>query len=339
MSRCNVESAIKATDRLLSRAYLGLFGERNSLIPFLFHGLFRDEGEIELNHVHPQQAITIAQFRQFVEYFLNCGYQFVSPADVLGGLDTQKKYVLITFDDGYFSNLMALPVLREFKVPATFCVCTNHIRENKCFWWDVLYRERTREGVPEAVVSHEIEELKSRKTSEIEKHLTELFGRDCLKPLSDVDRPMAPGELRDFAQQQYVFLGNHTADHAILTNYSAEEIRSQIVGAQEGIREMAGVETNFIAYPNGRYNADVLAISKAAGLKLGITVDLKKNYLPLDFSGTDALRLGRFVLDGHIDIASQCACCRSELSVYRWLRVGMNQYKQQHRTNGNGSRR
>lgn len=338
MSRRNVESAIRATDRLLSRAHLGLFGERNSLIPFLFHGLFRDEREIELNHVHPQQAITVAQFRQFVEYFLSNGYQFVSPADVLGGLDAQNKYVMTTFDDGYFSNLMALPVLREFKVPATFCVCTNHIRDNKCFWWDVLYRERTRKGVSDATVELEIATLKHRKNSEIEKYLTDLFGRDCLKPLSDVDRPMTPAELRDFGQQQYVYLGNHTADHAILTNYSADEIRDQIVDAQRGIREMAGVETNVIAYPNGLYNAEVVKISKEAGLNLGITVDLKKNYLPLDISGTEMLRLGRFVLDGHVDIASQCACCRSDMSVYRWLRVELKQYRHGRGTNGNGSR-
>ena len=55
----------------------------------------------------------------------------------------RQKIAILTFDDGYFNNSLILPILEEFGVPALF-IATDNIRENKCFWWDVHYRERVR---------------------------------------------------------------------------------------------------------------------------------------------------------------------------------------------------
>ena len=54
-------------------------------------------------------------------YYLAHSYTFISTVDVLNGLDPQKKYVLITFDDGYYKNHLALPILRRYGMP----VCHN----------------------------------------------------------------------------------------------------------------------------------------------------------------------------------------------------------------------
>ncbi|MEJ7665168.1 MAG: polysaccharide deacetylase family protein [Hymenobacter sp.] len=64
----------------------------------------------------------------------------MSPADVLRGLDPAGKYALITFDDGYFNNHLALPVLRRYGVPATFFISSHHVLSGQAFWWDVVYR-------------------------------------------------------------------------------------------------------------------------------------------------------------------------------------------------------
>ena len=76
---------------LIARAYLALFRERDALLTFLFHSLFRDEREIGLNLVDPLQRTTVAQFRRFVEYYLDHGYRFVTPADVLDGLEPERQ--------------------------------------------------------------------------------------------------------------------------------------------------------------------------------------------------------------------------------------------------------
>src|SRR5215213_10033486 len=88
----SIQKLVRATDCAIARAYLSLFRERNALLSFLFHSLFRDEREIALNQVDPLQRTTVAQFRRFVEYYLDHGYRFVGPGDLLGGVEPDGKY-------------------------------------------------------------------------------------------------------------------------------------------------------------------------------------------------------------------------------------------------------
>ena len=141
-----IQRIVRSTDTAVARVSLALRPERNALLSFLFHSLFRNDREIALNVVDPLERTTVAQFRQLIGYYVRHGYRFISPADLLRGLDADEKYAMITFDDGYFNNTLALPVLEEFGVPAVFFISTDHVRKNKCFWWDVLYRPRRSEG-------------------------------------------------------------------------------------------------------------------------------------------------------------------------------------------------
>src|SRR3954463_8890020 len=216
------------TDSLIANAYLSLFAEKNSLMCFMFHSLFRDEREIARKVVDPLQRTTVAQLRQFIEYYLDHGYQFVSPDDLLNGLDADGKYAVITFDDGYYNNHLAVPVLEKFKVPAIFFISTDYVKKNRCFCRDVLYRRRTAEGATDVQIRREAIAMKSMKTAEINARLTEKFGAEAFDPICDIDRPFSPDELREFARCRYVHLGNHTADHAILTNYSPVEVRQEL---------------------------------------------------------------------------------------------------------------
>lgn len=233
-----ISASFKVIDQIVSQFFLKLFSEKPALMTFIFHGLFRDEKEIGLNTVDPQQGVTIDHFRQFVEYFLNHDYLFVSPEDILGGLNNNSKYVLITFDDGYYNNIQSLTVLNKYKIPAVFFISANNVKFNKCFWWDVLYRERIRLGVLSKDIVREREWLTSKTNKEIEKYLMNLFGENAFEPRSDIDRPFTPSELKNFSKEEYVFLGNHTCDHAVLTNYSPCGINSQIIDAQNTIYDM-----------------------------------------------------------------------------------------------------
>src|SRR4051812_36452709 len=175
------------TDSLIANAYLSLFAESNSLMCFMFHSLFRDEREIAKKLVDPLQRTTVPQLRQFIEYYLDHGYQFVSPEDLLNGLDAREKYAVITFDDGYYNNHLAVPVLEKFRVPATFFIATDYVKANKCFWWDVLYRGRAAEGASDAQIRDEGIAMKGMTTAQINAALVERFGADAFNPLGDID--------------------------------------------------------------------------------------------------------------------------------------------------------
>jgi peptidoglycan/xylan/chitin deacetylase (PgdA/CDA1 family) len=317
-----IQKFVRAADAAVARAYLALRREQNALMPFLFHSLFRNEREMALNVVEPLERTTVAQFRQFVEYYLEHGYRFVSPADLLGGLAPDGKYALITFDDGYFNNTLARPVLEEFKVPALFFISTNHVLENKCFWWDVLYRQRTAQGASRRQIYHETVALKGLRTDQIEAELTARFGPAALTPRGDVDRPFSPVELREFAECPYVHLGNHTANHAILTNYTPDQVREQVQTAQAHLQAMTGQLPTAIAYPNGAYNPQVVQICREIGLTIGVTVRPHKTALPLDANSRGLMRIGRFCPNGDAPIITQCRTYRSDLQLYGAFRAG-----------------
>ncbi|MGB7161544.1 MAG: polysaccharide deacetylase family protein [Tepidisphaeraceae bacterium] len=325
-----IQHLVRRADATVARAYLAMFRERGAVMSFLFHSLFRDEREIARNLLDPLQRTTIAQFRQFVEYYVGHGYSFITPADLLAGLPRDGRYAMITFDDGYFNNTLALPILEQYGVPATFFISTNHVRQNKSYWWDVLYRERIAQGATPDDVYHEALAHKGMRTEDIEATLLERFGADALTPRTDIDRPFTPAELRDFAHHPRVHIGNHTANHAILTNYSAAEARAQLEEAQRALRDMTGTTPIAVAYPNGGHDDAVVAIARDVGLKVGVTVRPAKNVLRPD---SDLLRLGRFCPDGDVPMRTQCQTFRSDVLVYGlfrdcYLRFGRGQVAQ-----------
>lgn len=313
-----IQNLVRATDAMLARAYLALFRERRALLCFLFHSLFRDEQEMDRNMVDPLERTTLAKLRQLIDYYLEHGYQFICPDDLLKGLQPDGKYACITFDDGYHNNSLALPILQEFNVPATFFISANNVLENKCYWWDVLYRERLAQGGHPRQLYHEIIAMKSMTTEQIEQQLIARFGRQALVPRSEIDRPFTPDELREFSRDPHVHIGNHSANHAILTNYAQPDMIAQIKNAQESLQAITGVAPIAIAYPNGAHSPAILQACQDLGLKVGFTVRPAKNILPLG----DLLRLGRFCPTGHGRIADQCRTFRSDVLLYGMLRGG-----------------
>jgi peptidoglycan/xylan/chitin deacetylase (PgdA/CDA1 family) len=119
-----------------------------------------------------------------------------------------------------------------------------------------------------------------------------------------------------------VRIGNHTANHAILTNYSVDDVRGQIVRAQEWLAGQTGSAPQAIAYPNGAHDAAVVRTCREVGLKVGFTVRPEKAALPLDASPGRLMRLGRFTPHGEQRMLTQCRTYRSDVLVYGMFRSG-----------------
>ncbi len=313
-----IKSGLRFMDRTLAAAALRLKRERPALLAFMFHSLFEDEREVGRGLVDPYQAVLVSDFKRFIEHFLEHGYRFVSPAEILAGLDATGHYVFTTFDDGYANNLRAIPVLSEFGVPATFFVSIHHIAEGKAFWWDALYRERHRRGVPEAAIQREQTALRRRSYREIEAYLRAEFSEHALVPIDSTDRPMTPTELKKFASEPLVTLGNHTADHIDLTTCDNCEVRSQIRACQDYLAELTGAAPQSIAYPYGNYDGRVLQVARSEGLLLGVTVEPRKNRLPLA-NGAE-MAIARYSLSGGPALVNQCQAYRSDIQLRHVLR-------------------
>ncbi len=319
MVQAQLKRALLSSHRMLANALLPLIEEQGALICFLFHSLFESGEEVRSRTLDPQQGVTVEMFRAFLGHFHELGYEFVSPRQILEGLPGAGRYVLVTFDDGYWNNGRALAAMVEFNAPAVFFISSEHVREGKAFWWDAAYREGRKRGKTEAEIRRTVAGYKRLKTEEVERELKKEFGRNALRPVGDLDRPFTPGELRVFAEHRLVWMGNHTKNHAILTNYSLAEAREQIQGGQDAIREMTGKIPEMISYPNGNSSPEIQRAAREAGLALGVVVRGGKNRLPLKTRAADAMALRRFILWGDRDIDTQCRTSRADLSLARIL--------------------
>ncbi len=287
--------------------------DQPALLTFLFHSIFKDETEITKHHIDPQQHITVEVFEEFTKLFLEAGYKFIAP-NQLNNLKNDGKYILTTFDDGYFNNSLVIPILNKYKTPATFFITTNNVINNECFWWDIVYRERFKLGEIKKQISIQQKKYKNFTHKEIILDIKKLYGENSLKPVSDIDRPFTVLELQNFTKNEFVNIGNHTKNHYILDNYSKEEQQNQILSCQNKLNKILGNTENIIAYPNGNYNKDTLSVCNELGFEFGITVEKRKNHLPLNQDINSKLTLGRYVLWGNENIKRQCDIFRSGFS-------------------------
>ncbi len=316
MLQAQLKKSLLSSQRVLAGALLPVTKEQGTLLCFLFHSLFENDEEVRSGALDPQQGVTVEMFRAFLGHFHEQGYSFVSPRQILEGLQAGGKYLLLTFDDGYYNNLRALPAMEAFNAPAVFFISSEHVREGKAFWWDAAYREGRKRGRTEAEIGRAVAGYKRMKAEEAERELKKEFGKDALRPIGDLDRPFTPGELSAFAEHRLVSMGNHTKNHAILTNYSLAEAREQIQGGQYAIREMTGKMPEMISYPNGNSSPEIQRAAREAGLRLGVVVRGGKNRLPLKTRGTDVMALKRFTLWGDRGITAQCRVSRANVSFY-----------------------
>ncbi|MBI2060098.1 MAG: polysaccharide deacetylase family protein [Nitrospirae bacterium] len=307
-------------DAALSGAYLRAFGERAALLTFLFHGIFRNEKEMKENLVDPQQGTTLEHFRDFIDYFLSRGYSFVGEKNLAEAPLPSGKLALITLDDGYFSSRHAQDPMNEFKVPAIFYLATGFVEENRCFWWDVVYRERIRRGSSLSTIRQEQAQLKESSPEKIRIYLSEQFGEKASHPIGEIDRPLTPREVRSMADDPLVAFGNHTRDHAILTRLLSDQAEHQIRIAQEQIEQWTGRAPQSVSYPNGDYSQEHIALARKLGFRFGLTVEPRKNYLPLDESNHNRMKLGRFYFFGGQRMRASWDLMRSEFRLRTFLR-------------------
>lgn len=115
-----IRKLVRFADAMVNHLYLSTFSEKPSLIILLFHTVYRDDDDQHNDNLYPLISMKVSQFRKFLEHFLEIGYTLISPVDLANGLASDRRYLLLTFDDGYYNNTLALPVLQEFKAPALF---------------------------------------------------------------------------------------------------------------------------------------------------------------------------------------------------------------------------
>lgn len=265
--------------------------DRPGLVVFLMHCVFADEREVELGVIDPHEKATPAGLRRLIANMRGHGYRFVSAAEIDAGLAPGGLYAHLSFDDGFANNLRLLDLLEGEDAHASIFPSINHVRHGRNYWWNALFRERHRRGQLGAVAS-ETAMLRKMTDAEADRYLVATFGPGALKPSGDIDRPLTVEELQRLAASPRIEIGNHTLDHAVLTNYARGDAEAQVAGAQDWLTETLGARPFAIAYPNGNFDHEVVEICRRQGLRLGMTVAAGRN--PLPAGPQELMRIDRF---------------------------------------------
>ena len=318
-----VMRSITSVDSLLAKASLKLTQESPGLISLMFHGLFDNRREALSGLLLPQQGTTLLSLRNCIKYFRDSGYHFVTPKEIQDSLNPNAKHILLTFDDASANNLKVLPLLQEFDVPAVFFVPTNHVKTQKSFWWDVAFRNSKNLGFSSAQFTSFCIDMQRKRTRDIEDFLKARLGEQIMTPIGDLDRPMTIDELKVFSSCRQVHIGNHTHDHAVLVNYSEQEIEEQIALCQQELKSITGQIPLMIAYPQGFFNERIIDIAKQQGLHLGVTCQPGKVKVPVT---NQAMVIKRDILWENRDQIAQLVRFRSDSALYPFLFSLRNQY-------------
>ena len=218
---------------------------------------------------------TVDTFRWQMELLARC-FNVLPLHDAVRMLATERmppRAVAITFDDGYRSTHdLALPVLREFGLPATVFVTTGHM-ENGSMWNDIIL-EATRRLPDGELELHDIgcgsyplhtasdRQHTAVALTERSKYLTPPARTQLREKLEALAGGTLAQELmltRDMVRtldRNNVEIGGHTITHPILTRIDDDEARAEIGGNKQQLEAILGKPLRLFAYPNGKHGVD-----------------------------------------------------------------------------------
>lgn len=311
----NIKNIISHIDKIFLDKTKSININKNGIIFLLFHSIFLNEKEIQYNHVDSQYGFTIDEYRYIFEEFLNAGYTFISHKEFINkdNLDSQKKYIYLHFDDGYFNNFYILPLLKEYNIHSHFFIVIDNILNNEKFWWDTIYYESKQND--NINYTKEIDYLINFEIKKIKKYIKNKFGQNSLIPKSNIDRPFIPSELKEFSSSKYVTIGNHTLDHTNLNILSHEDVTEKIFSADQKIEQLTGSSKKIFSFPNSNRKTIHTEILKNLKYKYAISEKFK-NYKLSQINSNNILELGRYCFVRNKNIQWQIQICKSKFSIY-----------------------
>ena len=219
------------------------------------------------------------------------------------------RAVAITFDDGYADNAeVALPILQELGLPATFFIATGFLDGGRMWNDTVIETVRRWPGPSLAVPGLDLEPVRVGGLQERRAALRRLLPaikylepdrREavCTALAESVEAPLPRPMMRSVQVRELaragMTIGAHTRSHPILTRLSAGDARRELEGSRVDLEAITGARVTSLAYPNGKPGRDYTGEHVELARQLGFTVAVT-TAMGTAGPASDPLQLPRF---------------------------------------------
>ncbi|HTE42867.1 MAG TPA: polysaccharide deacetylase family protein [Steroidobacteraceae bacterium] len=203
-----------------------------------------------------------------------------------------SRAVAITFDDGYADNeSIALPMLQQYRLPATFYIADGYLNGGRMFNDSVIESVRRTQKTHLDASLPGLPALPVGSLAEKQSALRRLIGHVKYLPLIERDVAIAkiahasaatlPDDLmmRDEQVRRLadagMDIGGHTVNHPILASIDLEAARNEIETNRRTLTTLTGRTPTMFAYPNGVPRKDFVFahadIVRTAGYRAAVT--------------------------------------------------------------------
>lgn len=244
-------------------------GARGKLTILIFHRVRESRDALFPDEMH---ASAFRDRMRWIREWFN-----VLPLDqavaALAARSLPERALAITFDDGYADNFtVALPILREFDLPATFFVTTAFL-DGGLMWNDTVIEAVRRAQGPDLDLAaldcgvFALDSAAARRAT-----IDALLARLKYLPYEDrLERTnaisvsvggspprglmMSRDQVRELAAAGMV-IGGHTVTHPILARLNEGAARREIVDGRDLLEAITRQPVRLFAYPNGKPGGD-----------------------------------------------------------------------------------
>jgi peptidoglycan/xylan/chitin deacetylase (PgdA/CDA1 family) len=152
------------------------------------------------------------------------------PGSLADTIDSRRRLLHVTFDDGYKNIALAIPILERLAIPATIFVCADYARDGRSL------------ALPE-------------------------FAERAAMYSGEV-ATMDWGDLRAVGERG-IEIGSHTLTHPHLTELSDTELARELRESRTQLEDELGRACRYLAYPYGEVDDRVAAAAQSAGYDAG----------------------------------------------------------------------
>jgi peptidoglycan/xylan/chitin deacetylase (PgdA/CDA1 family) len=306
--------------------YCGLFKisswiNRKILKILFYHGISRPKDSIGITNFD-EKHLNIDSFEEHLKLITKyC--RPISLEQAISNISLPLNPIVVTFDDGYKNNYTyAFPLLKKYKIPATFFVTTGFIDQSHYMWTDRLEFMINNTKIEYMDLLWENDILKLELDTVTKRMDTIRFAKSFAKKLSEPKKnsfldklqevlkveyewdkippiylPLSWDDMREMNNDDLISFGSHTVTHPILSKCNKEQQRKELIFSQQRIREELGIDCNLFAYPNGEindFNQWTVELLKELGYVCAVTTqtgyiaDLYRNKYTLNRFGRSA---------------------------------------------------